>query len=83
MLTFSYSEQWRYKGSMKLRQPRRAEGASLSEQSNNKKIVRLLRAVFDFPYPSGHRKMMMEKAERGHYGKIIVYFGIGDRGASG
>lgn len=75
---------------MKLRQPRRAEGASLSEQSNNKKIdflecetVRLLRAVFDFPYPSGHRKMMMEKAERGHYGKIIVYFGIGDRGASG
>ena len=36
--TFSYSEQWRYKGSVKLRQPRK-EGANLSEQSNNKRIV--------------------------------------------
>lgn len=36
--TFSYSEQWRYKGSEKLRQPRETEGASLSEQSNNKRI---------------------------------------------
>ena len=38
MLTFSYSEQWRYKGSVKLRQPPRWEGANLSEQSNNKRI---------------------------------------------
>ena len=31
MLTFSYSEQWRYKGSVKLRQPPLREGANLSE----------------------------------------------------
>ena len=38
--TFSYSEQWRYKGSVKLRQPLISkEGANLSEQSNNKRIV--------------------------------------------
>ena len=47
---FSYSERWRYKGSVKLRQPRATEGANLSERSNNKRIccviitVRLLRS---------------------------------------
>ena len=35
-----YSEWWRYKGSVKPRQPRiTQEGANLSEQSNNKRIV--------------------------------------------
>lgn len=34
----SYSEWWRYKGSEKPRQPRKTEGASLSELSNNKRI---------------------------------------------
>ena len=31
-MTNSYSEQWRYKGSEKLRQPPLEEGANLSEQ---------------------------------------------------
>ena len=37
--TFSYSEQWRYKGSEKLRQPLNRKVANLSESSNNKRIV--------------------------------------------
>ena len=48
-----YSEWWRYKGPGKPRQPlRKQEGASLSEKSNNKRIVYetlnspIIRAVF-------------------------------------
>lgn len=32
MKAFSYSEQWRYKGSVKLRQPLVKEGANLSDK---------------------------------------------------
>ena len=66
--TFSYSEQWRYKGSVKLRQPLISkEGANLSEQSNNKRIV----LVKNSPLFGGLfllEEMQSEKRERNKEG---------------
>lgn len=75
MQTFSYSEQWRYKGPEKLRQPRK-EGANLSEQSNNKRIVLvknspLFGGLFLLEIQSEKEK---ETKKEEHNGKIIIYF---------